>query len=212
MTRLHYRDWQASLARPHDWTALHKRIAACIPATNKRSFSPKTLAAINATIWASTPWAGSGTCPGDERVRSWCWCHGPWEHSTIPDAIASSIIDEVQACHRWHLDVLAWIDASVSPGRDIDSLARLVAGVVDLVVGLGIHDSWYPLIVPVVAWTLEHHGFELPEDLVEAIDRLCTLSFTSWVTPPSKSRQDFADEAALAILDREMAVRWPDVR
>jgi hypothetical protein len=211
MTRLHHRDWQTSLTQPHDWTALHQRIAACIPVTKECRFSPKTLAAIQAVIWASTPWSSAGNHPGDERVRSWCWCHGPWEKSTIPDAIASSIVGEVQACHRWHLDVLAWIDASAPPGRDIDRLARLVAGVVDLVVELEINDSWYPLIVPVVAWTLERHGFELPEDLVETIDRLCTLSFTSWVTPTSKSRQGFAEEAALAILDRELAVRWPDV-
>jgi hypothetical protein len=211
MTRLHHRDWQASLTRPHDWTALRQRISADIPVSKESRFSPTTFAAIGTTIFASTPWSSSGNCPGDERVRSWCWCHGPWEKSATPDAIASSIVDELRACHRWHLDVLAWIDASAPPGRDIDKLARLVAGVVDLVVGLGINDSWYPLIVPVVGWTLERHSFELPEDLAAAIDRLCMLSFTSWVAPPPKSRQDFAEEAVLAIIDQEMAVRWPDV-
>ncbi len=214
MTRPHYRDWQADLTQPLDWAALQSRLVDCIPAKTsvgkQNRFKPATYTAIHAELTAAASWSSAGNQPGDEGVRSWCWCHGPWRRGQTPEAIAESIVDELRDCWRWHLEVLAWIDASPPPGRDVAALARLVAGVVDLVVGLGIHDSWYGLIVPVVAWTLERHGFVVPDELVDEVGRLCSPAFTSWVEPTSKSRTDFADEVTLAILDREMTVRWPD--
>lgn len=231
MTHLHYRAWRAELERDIDWSALHERLTAIVAgeppapveAASKKArkrakqaaaqprFSAATSTAITTALAEVAPWTSSGNRPGDEAARGWCWCHGPWRGGRTPEVIAHSLANELRDTRYWHIAVLAWIDASAPPGRDPVALARLVAGVVDLVVGLGIHDSWYGLIVPVVAWTFEHHGFELPDALVDQIDDLCSVAFTSWVAPANAAREGFAEQVALALLEREMQIRWPDV-
>jgi hypothetical protein len=227
---LFYRVWRAELARELDEAALHARLVALVaaepatevaatkptkkqkkrakPAASPPRFSPDTQVAIVKALFEVAPWMSSGNRVGDEAVRGWCWCHGPWRGGRTPEAIASSIVGELHDARAWHLAVLAWIEASEPPGRDPVALARLVAGVVELVIGLGIHDSWYGLIVPVTVWTLEHHGIGLPDDVVETIDNLCSTSFTSWTAPPRGAREQFAESVALALLEREMVIRW----
>jgi len=160
------------------------------------------------------PWYGAATTAGDEALRDWCWCHSPWrgwaEHATPSIHAASSIVAEVRACFVWHQKIVAAIDASAPPSGDLDRLAQLIVGAVDTIVELGIHDSWYQMLGPVCAWTLERHGLQVDRELVDAIENRSTRSFTSWSEPKPATRRDFADQVALEVLDRRLSVRWPD--
>jgi hypothetical protein len=221
MERIHWDALIAALASAPNWRALHDAVLAVIIAYARAV--PRRVASLYAPMQAAIrahtgAWYGSGRHrAGDETVRGFCWCHSPWQGwSEVPAAEACEratqrIVDEVRACHAWYVAIARWIEASAAPGDDPDAFEFLVAGVVDLVVDLGIHDSWYGNVTPIVAWALERHGAVVPEELAEAIEALCELNFTSWSEPASARRHDFAEAVALALLDRALATRWPDV-
>jgi hypothetical protein len=148
-------------------------------------------------------------------VRGWCWCHAPWTgwgagavEASI-EAATESVVGEVAACLAWYRAIVATITASDPPGDDPEALARIVVDLVDRVVSLGIHDDWYHVVAPAVGWALERHGLVVDDTVEDAVRHLLSRHFTSWVTPAAKDRQEFAEAAALELLDRDLERRWP---
>lgn len=219
MSRPHWSELKRSLALEPGWKQLYRAVLPIIDAHSGGRSSPKLsrqfYSDVRRAIEESTgAWYGAATQAGDEMLRSWCWCHSPWKgwagHENPSTHAASSVVDEVRACFDWHVKIVEAIDASAPPKGDIDRLAELVVSAVDIIVELGINDCWYPTIAPVTAWMLERHGLQVDTGLTEAIEDLTARSFTSWSEPAPATRRDFADEVALVVLDRRLAVRWPE--
>lgn len=117
-------------------------------------------------------------------------------------------MEELLACHQWRVEVVAWLEGSPPPQDEV-ALYDLLLEAVDLVVSLGINDSWYGLVVPVVAWTLERHGLDVPRELEDTLYNLTCGRFTSWSEPSVRDRRAFAEAAALEALDRQLEELWP---
>lgn len=204
-----------------DWLALRAALREVLSSHVQGSGSPNRhrgfAQALEQVVLANTgPWYGAATSVGDEMLRDWCICHTPWVNwgkYPLQDALGAataSILGEAKACFVWHQQIVAMIQASECSEDVLESLPDLVVSLVDRVVDLGIHDSWYQVISPIVAWTLQRHGFVVDDKIETAVYKLTLRSFTSWSTPAAKTRQEFADEVALKILDRKLARRWPD--
>lgn len=221
MCRLTWQELRKEVAKTPDWSTLRQAIHEVLHGHVQGSAAPNRHRgfnqALDQAIVANTgAWYGAATSVGDEMLRDWCTCHTPWinwEKYPLKDSLkaaTTSILEEAKACFAWDQQIVATIQASELPEGELDSLPELVVQLVDKIVDLGIHDSWYQVVTPVVAWTLERHGYTVDKKVEAAIYQQTLRSFTSWSTPAAKDRQDFADEVALKLLDNELARRWPD--
>lgn len=161
-------------------------------------------------------WYARGPQVGDESVTGWCWCHcalrgwDPARRDASLDAVVDGLLLEAQACRSWRVALLDAIDTT--DPWELDDQAGLTAAilvVVEALLGLGIHDAWYPNLVPAVRWLAEARGQAVDDALEARLEALTGTRFTSWTTPSVADRRAFAEQAAWALLEAELDLRYP---
>lgn len=144
-------------------------------------------------------WYQAGPQVGDETVRGWCWCHAFRSPPTIGLRWAS-VLEEIRFAHRWR-------EAMIEAVHGVSSLGapeRVVLQLLEVQLGLGIHDSWYAHVHVPLAWLMDH--LDLPRDdrRTEAFYLACERRFSSWVEPDGAEREAFADEVAWMLVEQEL--------
>jgi len=220
MPRPHWSVLEKLVAVEPDWEplrravteALHAEIQGSVPPHRREGFYARMDAMLDANTGA---WYPAATGAGDETIRSWCWCHSPWQgwdqrsRSESIEFAADSIVGEVQACFAWHRAIARTIAQLDPSGGDPVALAGVVETLVERIVHLGTNDAWYRVIAPAVAWALERDGDTVTEAVEDEILEMISRSFTSWIKPSFDARRDFAQSTALELLDGKLSRRWP---
>jgi len=221
MPRPHWSLFQQLVSVEPDWEPLHRAVAETLDAEVEESSPPNkgedfyTRMEVVLTAHAG-PWYGAATRAGDEMLREWCWSHTPWKgwgQRPISESLqfaVDSIVGEVQACFAWHHAIAETIGTIESTEDEPKAIARVITALIDRIVELRIHDDWYNVIVPVLAWVLERDGYTVTEVDEGKILVLVSRDFSSGVVPSSDTRREFAESAAVELLDRELAQRYPD--
>ncbi|MCB9673830.1 MAG: hypothetical protein H6737_01860 [Alphaproteobacteria bacterium] len=212
MARPHWSQVETSLDQ-YDREAVRSAVLDVLrheqPVERARTPSPGRAVheALNRALGA---WYQAGPTVGDETVVGWCWCHSFWAPAKeLADtearyrALADGVVEQVEVCRDWRLGLARWIWDHAGDGSD-ETLEGTVLELVSVLVGLGLHDSWYAHVPTAVAWTLESRGRPVPPDLDDQLEALASTSFTSWVEPTADARKRFAESAAWAVVERAL--------
>lgn len=160
------------------------------------------------------PWYALGPQVGDETVSGWCWCHAFWApfegRSVGPglEAVARGVMVEVEICRAWRIGLAGFLrEMSPIPGVEPEVLESDLLALVGVLVELGIHDSWYQHVHVAAGWMLQARGLPVPPDLADALEGIAGARFTSWSAPSAAARQEFAQQAAWAAVERLLDAR-----
>lgn len=221
-----YRPWdelQRALSRV-DWARLEPMLHQSFK-DQVYGLDPRLQATRDAAMRALGPeiraWMDSGgPTLGDERFRGWCWCcsfrRAVEQSRQDPSGATASIVEELKMLFRWYerLDAhLQALQARYTPDsvEDEIAVARIIHDAVRFVVDQGIHDAWYSLVEPVVYWSLQRLGWELPDaELERVVEAQLELHFTSWSTPSGQTMASFSEQVAFALVLARFEQLYPE--